>query len=149
MQSKAKTIKEYIAELSPDRRQAIEAVRKVIKKNLPKGYEEGMQYGMIGYYVPLKIYPQGYLGKSDMPLPFVALASQKNHMAVYLMNIYNDKNAEGWFSKEYKKTGNRMDVGKSCVRFKKLDDLPLDLIGKAVARTSVKEYIRVYETSRK
>lgn len=147
--SSAKTVKEYLAELPEDRRNAIEAVRKTILENLPEGYEEIMQYGMVSYVVPLSLYPDGYLGKKDTPLPYACLASQKNHMAVYLMNIYGDKAAEKWFKEEYKKSGKRIDIGKSCVRFKKLENLPLEVIGQAVARTPVKKYIELYEKSRK
>jgi len=149
MQSKAKTVKEYLSELPPDRKAAISAVREVILKNLPKGFEEMMQYGMIGYSVPHSVYPPGYHCDPKQPLPFVALASQKNHMAVYMMNIYMDKETENWFTKAYKATGKKLDIGKSCIRFKKLDDLALDVIGQAVGRKSVKEYIALYEKNRK
>lgn len=151
MQSKAKTVREYLNSLPEGRRTALEAVRNVILKNLPEGYEETMQYGMTGYVVPLSLYPVGYLGKKDVPLPYAGLASQKNHMAVYLTNIYadRDKDTERWFKEAYKASGKKMDIGKSCVRFRKLEDLPLDVIGKAVARTSVKAFIKMYENSRK
>src|SRR5688572_8959727 len=96
MQSKAQTVNDYLAELPDDRRAAIEAVRKVIRKNLPKGYEEGMQYGMIGYHVPHKLYPPGYHCDPKQPLPFAALASQKNYMSVYLM-CYMDGKMDKWF----------------------------------------------------
>ena len=145
MTSKAKTVKQYLAELPEDRREAISAVRQAILKNLPKGYEEGMQYGMIGYYVPHSIYPPGYHCDPKEPLPFAHIASQKNHMAVYLGCVYGNKEQEEWFVKEYKKTGKRLDMGKSCVRFRKLEDLPVELIGKAVKRAPVKEYIADYE----
>ena len=146
MQSKAKTVKEYLAGLPEDRRTAIQAVLKVIRKNLDKGYEEGMQYGMIGYYVPHKIYPPGYHCDPKQPLPFAGLASQKNHMAVYLMCIYGSGEQEGWFRKEWAKTGKKLDMGKSCVRFKKLDDLALEVICKAIARVPAKKYIANYES---
>jgi hypothetical protein len=153
VQSKAKTVKEYLEELALERRPAIEHVRKVILKNLRKGYKEAMQYGMIGYGVPLKLYPDGYLGDKKTPLPYVALASQKNHMAVYLMNIYGDKATQKWFEKEIKtwqkETGKKLDMGKSCVRFKKLEDLPLEIIGKAIKLTSPKQFIKMYEDARK
>lgn len=149
MQSKASTVTEYLASLPEDRRAAIEAVRKVILKNLPKGYTEGMAYGMIGYAVPLSLYPPGYHCQKNTPLPFVALASQKNHMAVYLCNIYGNKETEAWFRKAYKASGKKLDMGKSCVRFKKLEDLAVDVIGKAIARTPVKEFIRIYEKAMK
>jgi hypothetical protein len=149
VQSKAKTVKEYLAELPPDRKAAISAVREVILKNLPKGFEEVMQYGMIGYVVPHTAYPPGYHCDPKQPLPFVALASQKNHMAVYMMNIYMDKETENWFVKSYRATGKKLDIGKSCIRFKKLEDLALEIIGQAVGRKSVKEYIALYEKNHK
>ena len=145
MQSKAKTVKEYLAELPPERKAAIGAVREVILKNLPKGFAEIMQYGMIGYAVPHSVYPPGYHCDPKQPLPFVGLASQKNHMAVYMMNIYMDKETENWFIKAYKASGKKLDIGKSCLRFKKVEDLALDVIGQAVGRKSVKEYIALYE----
>lgn len=147
--SSAKTVEAYLKELPEDRRTAIEAVRKVILKHLPKGYEEGISYGMIGYYIPLSKYPKGYLDNKDQPLVYAGLASQKNYMAVYLMGIYGHKGEESWFQKEYKASGKKLDMGKSCVRFRKLDDLPLEVIGKAIAMTTVDEYIKKYEESRK
>lgn len=148
MQSKAKTVKEYLAELPPERRLTIQAVREVILKNLPKGYEEVM-HGMIGYVVPHKVYPPGYHCDPKQPLPFVGLASQKNHMAVYMMCIYMDKETEVWFTKAYKASGKKLDMGKCCLRFKKLEDVALDVIGQAIARIPVKEYIALYEKSKK
>ncbi len=147
MQSKAKTVKEYLAGLPEDRRAAIQAVRKVILKNLDKGYEEGIQYGMIGYYVPHKLYPAGYHCDPKQPLPFANLASQKNHMAVYLMCTYISRDHEEWFRKEWDKIGRKLDMGKSCIRFRKLEDLPLEVIGKAIASVSVKELIGYYESN--
>ncbi len=149
MQSKAKTVKEYLAGLPPERKAAIQAVREVILKNLPKGFEEIMQYGMIGYAVPHSVYPPGYHCDPKQPLPFICLALQKNHMALYMMNIYTDKETESWFIKAYKASGKKLDKGKSCLRFKKLDDLALDVIGQAVGRKSVKEYIALYEKNHK
>lgn len=145
MTSQATTVKEYLASLPEDRRAAISAVRDVILKNLPAGYEEGMQYGMIGYYVPPNIFPAGYHCDPKVPLPFASLASQKNHMAVYLMCVYGDEATREWFEKEYRASGKKLDMGKSCVRFKKLDDLPLEVIGKAIARVPVARYIARYE----
>ena len=142
----ATTVDEYLAELPADRRAAVEAVRKVILEHLPKGYEETMQFGMIGYVIPLERYPVTYNG---MPLEYAALASQKNYMSLYLMNIYGDPEAERWFVEQYRASGKKLDMGKSCVRFKKLENLPIDLVGKAVARTSVDEFIELYETSRR
>jgi len=139
MQSAAKTVAQYLKELPPDRREAISTVRKVILDNLPKGYEECMNYGMIGYVVPHSLYPAGYHCNPEDPLPFANLASQKNYMSVYMMTVYGGD--ENWFREDYKKTGTKLDMGKSCIRFKKLDDLPLDLIGKAIARVPVDQYI--------
>ena len=148
MQSKAKSVDQYLAELPFDRREAINAVRKVILKNLPDGFEEGMQYGMIGYFVLHKLFPAGYHCDPSQPLTFAALASQKNYMAIYLMTIYGHKETEEWFVKAYKASGKKLDMGKSCVRFKKLDDLPLDVIGQAIARVPVEKYIRAYQRAR-
>ena len=125
MQSKAKTVKEYLAELPADRRKAIEEVRKTILKHLPKGYVEIMQYGMIGYAVPLSLYPQGYHCKKDEPLPFISLASQKNNMTLYMFCLYLEKKDAERFQKEYKASGKKLDMGKSCIRFKKVEDLML------------------------
>jgi hypothetical protein len=144
--SAARTVDEYLAELPPDRRAAIAAVRKVILGNLPKGYEETMQYGMISYVVPLKRYPVTY---NKQPLGIAALASQKNYMSVYLMSVYGDKETERWFTEAFRASGKKLDMGKSCVRFKKLDDLPLDVIGQAIARAPVDEFIARYEESRR
>src|ERR1700751_3164546 len=125
MQSKARSVKDYLAELPGDRRAAIETVRKVILKNLDADYEEGMQYGMIGYYVPHRVYPAGYHCDPKQPLPFAALASQKNYMSLHLMCLYGAGEHLKWFRKSWAKTGKKLDMGKCCVRFKKLDDLPL------------------------
>ncbi len=143
--SSAQTVEEYLAELAPDRREAINAVRKVILDNLPTGYEEMMQFGMIGYVIPLERYPVTY---NKQALQYAALASQKHYMSVYLMNVYGDPDSEQWFAEQYRASGKKLDMGKSCVRFKKLDDLPLDLIGRAIARTPVDAYIEVYEAAR-
>ena len=143
--SSATSVKDYLAELPEERRKAVTAVRKVIRKNLAEGFIESMQYGMISYSVPLKRYPDTY---NKQPLAYVSLASQKNHMAVYLMGIYGDGKLRRAFEAKYKKTGKRMDVGKCCVRFKKLDDLPLGIIGEAVAAMSVDDFIALYENAR-
>lgn len=144
MKSEAATVEAYLAELPIDRREAIEAVRAVILKNLKPGYVEGMQYGMIGYFVPHSVYPHGYHCDPKQPLPYAALASQKNYMSVYLMTVYGEH--EEWFRKEWTKSGKKLDMGKCCVRFKKLDDLALDVIAKAVARVSVRQLIAVQES---
>jgi hypothetical protein len=147
--SKARTVKEYLAELPAERRAAVETVRGVILKNLDKGFEEGIQYGMIGYRVPHSLYPAGYHCDPKQPLPYAGLASQKNHLAIYLMCIYGSaKNAE-WFRKEWAKSGKKLDMGKSCIRFKKVEDLALDAVGKAIARVTAKEFIAHYEAALK
>jgi uncharacterized protein YdhG (YjbR/CyaY superfamily) len=138
MQSNAKTVKQYISELPDDRKKAITTVRNAILKNLPKGYEEAMNWGMISYQVPLETYPDTYNKK---PLMYAALASQKNHMAVYLSGIYMSEKARKKFEAAYKATGKRFDAGKSCVRFRKLDDLPVDLIGESIASIQVDELV--------
>ncbi len=138
MRSEATTAEQYLAELPDDRREAIEAVRAVILHNLPDGYEEAMNWGMITYQIPLESYPDTY---NKQPLMFAALASQKNHMAVYLMGIYVSDEARDEFEKAYRATGKRFDVGKSCVRYRKLDDLPLDLIGQTIAAVPVERLI--------
>src|SRR5258706_12744167 len=132
MQSKAATVKDYLASLTPDRRAAISAVREVILKNLDGDFEEGMQYGMIGYYVPHKVFPAGYHCDPRQPLFYMRLASQKNHMAGYLMCCYGHKPTYEWFAAAWKKAGKKLDMGKSCVRFKKLDDLALDVLGEVI-----------------
>lgn len=145
MQSKATTVAAYLAELPEDRRAAIDAVRRVILKNLDKDYEEHMSYGMIGYCVPHRVYPAGYHCNPKQPLPFAGLASQKGHMSLYLMGLYGSAELVRWFESEWAKTGKKLDMGKSCVRFKKLDDLPLDVIGAAIAKLPAKVYIEHYE----
>jgi hypothetical protein len=141
MTSSAKTVDQYLAGLPPDRRTAISAVRDLILANLPGGYEEVMQYGMIGYVVPHSIYPAGYHCDPSEPLSYAMLGSQKNHMAIYLCPVYGHKETESWFRKAYEATGKKLDMGKSCVRFKKLEQLPLEVIGQVIARTPVDKYI--------
>jgi hypothetical protein len=143
--SKAKTVSEYLAELPADRRAALQAVRKVIRANLDKDYEEGMQYGMISYCVPHRVYPPGYHCDPTVPLLYAALASQKNHMAVYLMCVYGHEETASWFKEAWAKTGKKLDMGKSCVRFKKIEDVALDVIGQAIARVPAKKYVARYE----
>lgn len=156
MQSKATTVDEYLAELPDDRRAAIQAVRAVIRKNLDKDFEEGMQYGMIGYFVPHRLYPAGYHCDPKQPLPFAGLASQKNYMSLYVMALYGAAGAdrpeggsdyEGWFRAAWAKTGKKLDMGKCCIRFKKLDDLALEVIGEAFRRVPAKKYIENYEAA--
>ncbi len=145
MQSSAKTVKDYLASLPADRRAAIEAVRQTILENLDSTYEEGMQYGMIGYYVPHAVYPPGYHCDPKQPLPFVCLASQKNYMSLYMGCVYGDHELARWFRAAWAKTGKKLDMGVSCIRFKKLDDLPLEVVGEAIARMPVKKLIEFYE----
>jgi len=146
MQSKATTVKQYLAELPDDRREAIEAVRGVILRNLSKGYEEIVQYGAIGYVVPHSVYPPGYHCDPKQPLPFAGLASQKNYMTISLMCVYGDAAHEAWFRTAWAKTGKKLDMGKSCVRFKRLDDVPLKVIGEAIKRVPAKKFIAYYES---
>jgi hypothetical protein len=148
MQSRAKTVAEYLAELPADRRGAISAVRRVILDNLDAEYEEGMQYGMIGYYVPHRVYPAGYHCDPRQPLPFAGLASQKNHIALYAMCLYAPSEHQKWFQEAWKKTGKKLDMGKACIRFKKLEDLALDVIGEAVRRVPARKYIAMCEAAR-
>ena len=145
MPSEVQDVEEYLASLPEDRREAITAIREVILKNLPKGYEEGIQWGMPSYFVPLSEYPSGYNCQPDQPLPFVGFASQKNHMAFYGFCIYIDEVLKDRFVEDWKKTGKKLDIGKSCVRFKKLEDVPLKVIGDAVKRVPMKKYIKQYE----
>jgi len=144
MRSEATTVDQYLSELPADRREAIETVRSVILENLPDGYEEVMNWGMITYEVPLETFPDTY---NEQPLMFAALASQKNHMGVYLMGIYVSDDARDEFEKAYRATGKRFDVGKSCVRFRNLDDLPLELIGETIASVPVARFIARVEES--
>ncbi|MFC2108030.1 iron chaperone [Candidatus Bipolaricaulota bacterium] len=138
MKSDAVTVEDYLGELPEDRREAISVVRAMIRKNLPSGYEEAMNWGMIAYQVPLEMCPDTYNGQ---PLMYAALASQKHHMAVYLTAIYMNEADRDRFFEKYKATGKRLDIGKSCVRFRKLEDLPLDLIGHAVTSMPVDVFV--------
>ena len=143
--TEAQTVNGYLSELPPERREAIDALRRVILDHLPEGFEESMQFGMIGYVIPLERYPVTY---NQQPLMYAALASQKNYMSLYLMNIYGHSKTQQWFIDEFLASGKRLDMGKSCIRFKKLEELPIELIGKAIARTSVGDFIEIYEASR-
>lgn len=154
MQSKASTVEEYLASLPVDRREALQTVRETILENLDEDYEEGMQYGMIGYYVPHRVYPAGYQVDPKQPLPYAALASQKNYMSLYLMGLYcgcadGESNNEHsrWFREAWTASGRKLDMGKSCVRFKKLDDVPLGVVGEAIQRVPAKDYIAAYEAT--
>ena len=136
------TVDEYLAELGPVRRDAMTLVRNTILERLPDGYQEAMNYGKISCEIPLETFPKTYNKK---PLQYAALASQKNYMSLYLMNVYGDKPTETWFLDEYEKTGKKLDMGKSCVRFKTLGNLPIELIGDAIARTPVATFLERYE----
>ncbi len=153
MKSTATTVKEYLASLPEERRVAIEAVRMVILKNLDKDYDEVMQYGMIGYVVPHRDFPQGYHCDPKQPLAFAGLASQKNYIGVYLMGLYIEAGGgaakeggaeENWFRTAWAKTGKKLDMGKCCVRFKRLEDAALDVIGEAIKRMPTKKYLGYY-----
>ena len=149
MQSKAATVKEYLASLPPERRAAISAVRKVVLDNLDDDIEEGMHWGMICWYVPHSIFPDGYHTNPSQPLPYAALASQKNYMSLYLNTIYGEGGKEaGWFRAEWENTGRKLDMGKSCIRFKKVDDLALDVVAKAIRSVPTNEYVESYVANR-
>jgi hypothetical protein len=142
------TVQDYMKNLPEDRRGVMEALRKVIKKNLPKGFEETMNYGMIGYVVPHSIYPAGYHCDTKLPLPFMNIASQKNNISFYHMGIYAMPELLEWFVGEYPKHAkSKLDMGKSCVRLKKMDDIPYELIGQLAKKVSVKDWINCYETN--
>lgn len=147
MQSKATTVRQYLSELPADRRSAIAAVRAVILKNLDKGYQEAMQYGMIGYSVPHALYPAGYHCDPKQPLPFAGLASQKSHMSLYIMSCYANRDEDKWLRDQFARSGKKLDMGKCCIRFKKVEDLPLDVIGEMIRRVPVKRHIEFYEAN--
>lgn len=148
MQYKANTPDEYIAAIPEERQPIMTELRKIIKKNLPKGFSEEISYGMIGYVVPHSMYPEGYQCDPKLPLPFMNIASQKNFIAVYHSGIYAKKELMDWFVGEYPKhMKTKLDMGKSCIRFKKIDQIPLDLIGELAAKMSVQEWIEIYETN--
>ncbi len=147
MQSKATTVAAYLASLPEDRRAAIETVRQVILQNLDPEFEEGMQYGMIGYYVPHRVFPAGYHCDPKLPLGFAALASQKNYMSLYLMSVYGGGQEEKWLRAAWKKAGKKLDMGKCCIRFKRLDDLPLDIVGEAFRRVPARAYVAYYQAA--
>ena len=146
MQSKANSVEQYLNDLPEDRKESLSIVREAIVKNLPTGYVEVMNWGMITYEVPLETFPDTYNGK---PLMYAALASQKNHMSVYLMGCYMSPEIRKKFENAYKQSGKKFDAGKSCIRFKKEEDLPLELIGKTIGSMSVEQFIENYLLSRK
>ena len=143
--SSATTVDQYLKELPAERREVISTVRDVIRKNLPKGYQETMNWGMIAYEIPLDRHPKTYNGQ---PLMYAALAAQKNYYVVYLISMYQDGAPTGWFAEEFRKAGKKLEMGKSCVKFKRLEDLPLETIGKAIRGTSPEKLIEIYEASR-
>ncbi|MFO1032081.1 MAG: DUF1801 domain-containing protein [Planctomycetota bacterium] len=147
MQSKAKTVAEYLSSLSSDQREVLAAVRTVILANLDSGFQECMQYGMVGYSVPHSRYPAGYHCDPKQPLPFAALAAQKNAISLHLMGLYMNPTELQWFTKAWKEAGKKLDMGKACVRFKKLDDVALDVVGQAFRRISADAWIATYETA--
>lgn len=146
MQSKSTTVKGYLEELPGERVESFNKLRTIILKNIPKGFEECMSYGMIGYVVPHKLYPKGYHCDPKLPLPFVALGSQKNFIALHHMGIYGNPTLLEWFVNEYPKHSKaKLDMGKGCIRFKKMDDIPYKLIGELMKKVSVKDYIAKHE----
>ena len=145
MKSNAVTVEEYLQEIPEEKRKTISTLRDFIRKKIPKGYQESMRWGMISYEVPLDRYPNTYNGQ---PLGYIGLALQKNHIGLYLMNIYGDKNIETFIQTAFKTAGKKLRMGKCCIRFKKLQDIPLDAIGRVISTTSVNEFIDKYEGSR-
>ena len=150
MQSKATSPRQYLDELPEERKEPIQKLRQQILENLPEGMEETMNYGMLGYVVPHSVYPDGYHCTPELPLPFMNLASQKNFVAVYSMSIYAKKEILDWFTSEYaKRCKYKLDMGKSCIRFKRMNDIPYELIGELTAKISTNEWIKLYEDSYK
>jgi len=145
VQSQAKTVAAYLQELPPERREVVAAVRKLVLKHLPKGYEEAMAFGMIGYGVPLARYPDTYNGQ---PLCYAAIAAQKNYYSLYLMSVYADSAEERALRAAFAKAGKKLDMGKSCVRFRRLADLEMEALGEAIAAVPVDEFVARYEASR-
>jgi uncharacterized protein YdhG (YjbR/CyaY superfamily) len=148
MQSDYKTPQKYLDSLPEDRKIAVEKLRNSIKLNLPEGFQEEMSYGMLGYVVPHSIYPKGYHCKPNLSLPFINIASQKNFIALYHMGIYANPELLNWFVAEYsKQVKSKIDMGKSCIRFKKMEDIPYELIGELAAKMTVSEWISIYENN--
>ena len=148
MKIEANSPNDYILKLPKDRQEVVSELRKVVLDNLPKGFSEEMSYGMIGYVVPHSIYPDGYHCDPKLPLPFLSIASQKNFVAFYHMGIYSDEKLLDWFVKEYPNHSNyKLDMGKSCIRFKRMNDIPYELIGELVGRISVDNWIQTYEAA--
>jgi hypothetical protein len=150
MRSEATTVKEYLSSLPEERIEPMNKLYKAIKKNLPKGFAEGMSYGMLGWSVPHSTYPQGYHCDPAQPLPFLSVASQKNFIAVYHMGIYSDPKLLEWFTDEFPKHSKRkLDMGKSCIRLKNMNDIPYDLIGKLASKMTPNDWIAMYEKALK
>lgn len=148
MQSKALTVKDYLNEIPEERKDGFNKLRNIILENLPEGFQEGMGYGMMGYSVPHSIYPNGYHCNPKDPLPFAGLASQKNFIAFYHMGIYANPELLNWFTSEFPKHSNKkLDMGKSCIRFKKPEDIPFELIGELMQKVTVQDWINTYETA--
>lgn len=148
MKSTATTIEDYLEQLPAERKEAMKKLRQVITKNLPKGFKEQMTYGMIGWVVPHSLYPPGYHCDPALPLGFISIASQKNFIAVYHMGIYADKNLLDWFLKAYAETGTtKPDMGKSCIRFKKVDKIPYELLGELAGKVTPQQWIDRYESA--
>ena len=148
MKIESNNIKEYIENLPDDRKIVIEKLREIINQNLPKGFQETISYGMIGWVVPHSIYPAGYHCDPKLPVPFLSIASQKNFVAVYHMGIYADEKLLNWFVLEYPKHCKRkLDMGKSCIRFKKIEEIPFELIGELCEKMSVEQWVQLYEKS--
>ncbi|HEX8360107.1 MAG TPA: DUF1801 domain-containing protein [Longimicrobium sp.] len=145
-QSSATTPEEYLAELPEDRREVVATMRDIILRNLPDGYREVVGFGMLSYGIPLERYPGTY---NKQPLPYAALAAQKNHYALYLMGAYSDPAHAAWLADEFAKAGKKLDMGKSCLRFRRLEDLPLDVVARSIASTPPERLIEFYEATRK
>ena len=146
MQSKAATVEQYLKEIPADRQEAINKLRNIILKNLPKGFKEGMGYGMIGYLIPHSMYPAGYHCNPTDPVTFMNLASQKNFIAVYSMGVYANPKLLKWFTDEYSKAGvGKLDMGKSCIRFKNMDKIPYELIGQLASKITPLQWLECYE----
>ena len=148
MKYNADSVETYMTLIPKDRVETINKLRTLVKNSLPEGFEETIQYGMIAYVVPLSVYPEGYLGKKDTPLPFVSIASQKNTINVYHTGIYVNESLNEWFQKAYKETyGKKIDMSKSCMRFKKEEDIPFDLLETLLKKMSVEDVIAIYDSS--
>ncbi len=148
MQTDAKNPQDYLDALPEERKAAMNQLRKTVIENLPNGFQETMSYGMLGYVVPHDLYPKGYHCKPELPLPFINIASQKNFIAFYHMGIYADKSLYDWFVTTYPKHAKmKLDMGKSCIRFKKMDDIPFELIAELVSKISVEDWISTYESN--